>query len=143
MKKYSLKPGKKYIRIAPFNGDYSYTDEPIVFVTKSSSGKILYKNDPDFSSEYGLKELDRSWDDGNWIPFDAITKMPKVPLNSRKGELLGLKLSSGLLHGPFKLICATKYHVILEYIPEETKPFVWIYNADYTDEDKWDSWLPI
>ncbi|MCQ2979331.1 MAG: hypothetical protein MJ245_06015 [Clostridia bacterium] len=121
MKKYLLVEGKTYIRVAPFGTkftDYSYCTDPMIFKGYADDGDLVfeYANAP-LNGE--LTNLDPAWNDGNWIPYSSIKRMKKTSLNSCKGQMVARKDSikkygKSIICTQAKLICATKYHVIVD-----------------------------
>ena len=139
MNKNDFVEGKSYIRIAPYlmNGqeNWKYTDLAITY-RGMVDGFLRFQNlgEVPFS-------LDKSWNDGNWILYDDIRNMEKTSLNDLAGRLIKrirpIKNCDNYFKEYYmkksnKLVCATKYHVILvDEWGEE------ILDSRFTDPDDW------
>ena len=98
--------------------DWSYTDEPVVFVGFTQDGCIKYI-DPKLDDEVRILPL--TFTDRNWITFKKASKPKGNPLNKWRGKKVVRNCptcygENSFLRGdiPGKLISASKYHIILE-----------------------------
>lgn len=116
--------GHEIIRTKPTTdiGDWSYTDEPVVFVGFTQDGCIKYI-DPKFDDKVG-GVLPLTFTDRNWITFKKASRPKGNPLNKWRGKKVvrncptcyGDKsfLRSDVPGDDQILISASKYHIILE-----------------------------
>lgn len=137
-----FKKGTKYIRICGCsrgeNADWSYTDEPLIYLGKEK-GELLFKdNDLDITVR-----LDKDWNDGNWIPFDEITEQERTALSDLSGKMvtrirpadLGDIKDGSYMGERVKLLAATKFHVIMESNFELGE---WILDSRYANPEDWE-----
>lgn len=151
MKKYLLKPNEAYIRIAPCGDkpwqDYSYSIEPLIFKRRNEDGNLVFSYHPDTlnSKLFSNNEvvLNEMWDDDNWIPFGVLNQMEKTALSKYKGKYVvrikPVKLQKDIIdksytYGCYKLITATKYHVVIydSYLKNNI-----ILDSRYANPDDW------
>lgn len=102
-------------------GDWSYTDEPVIFVGLTQDGCIKYI-DPKFDDKVRILPL--TFTDRNWITFKKASKPKGNPLNKWRGKKVVRNcptcygdysfLRSNIPDNEQKLISASKYHIILE-----------------------------
>lgn len=112
--------GHEIIRTKPTTdiGDWSYTDEPVIFVGFTQDGCIKYI-DPCLSDKVRIFPL--NFTDRNWITLKKALKPKRNPLNKWRGKYVvrtspTCRGDRSFLRGdiPGKLISASKYHIILE-----------------------------
>lgn len=115
--------GYEIIRTKPTTevGDWSYTDEPVIFVGLTQDGCIKYI-DPKFDDKVRILPL--TFTDRNWITFKKASKPKGNPLNKWRGKKVVRNcptcygdysfLRSDIPDNEQKLISASKYHIILE-----------------------------
>lgn len=115
--------GHEIIRTKPTTdiGDWSYTDEPVVFVGFTQDGCIKYI-DPKFDDKVRILPL--TFTDRNWITLKKALKPKGNPLNKLRGKKVVRNcptcygdysfLRSDIPDNEQKLISASKYHIILE-----------------------------
>lgn len=115
--------GHEIIRTKPTTdiGDWSYTDEPVVFVGFTQDGCIKYI-DPKFDDKVRILPL--TFTDRNWITLKKALKPKGNPLNKWRGKKVVRNcptcygdysfLRSDIPDNEQKLISASKYHIILE-----------------------------
>lgn len=126
--------GYEIIRTKPTTevGDWSYTDEPVIFVGLTQNGCIKYIDpkqdgcikyiDPKIDDEVRIFPL--TFTDRNWITLKKASKPKGNPLNKWRGKRVVRKcptccgdysfLRSDIPDNEQKLISASKYHIILE-----------------------------
>ena len=116
--------GHEIIRTKPTTNvvDWSYTDEPVIFVGLTQNGCIKYI-DPKFDDKVG-GVLPLTFTDRNWITFKKASKPKGNPLNKWRGKKVVRNcptcygdysfLRSDIPDNEQKLISASKYHIILE-----------------------------
>lgn len=116
--------GHEIIRTKPTTNvvDWSYTDEPVIFVGLTQNGCIKYI-DPKFDDKVG-GVLPLTFTDRNWITFKKASRPKGNPLNKWRGKKVvrncptcyGDKsfLRSDVPGDDQILISASKYHIILE-----------------------------
>lgn len=126
--------GYEMIRTKPTTPivDWSYTDEPVIFVGLTQNGCIKYI-DPkldecmkciDPRSDGTVRILPLNFTDRNWITLKKASKPKGNPLNKWRGKRVVRKcptccgdysfLRSDIPDNEQKLISASKYHIILE-----------------------------
>lgn len=116
--------GHEIIRTKPTTdiGDWSYTDEPVIFVGFTQDGCIKYI-DPKFDDKVG-GVLPLTFTDRNWITFKKASKPKGNSLNKWRGKKVVRNcptcygdesfLRSDVPGDEQILISASKYHIILE-----------------------------
>lgn len=126
--------GYEIIRTKPTTNvvDWSYTDEPVIFVGLTQNGCIKYI-DPkldecmkciDPRSDDTVRILPLNFTDRNWITFKKASKPKGNPLNKWRGKRVVRKcptccgdesfLRNDIVGDEQILISASKYHIILE-----------------------------
>ena len=115
--------GHEIIRTKPTTdiGDWSYTDEPVVFVGFTQDGCIKYI-DPRLGDKVRIFPL--TFTDRNWITLKKALKPKGNPLNKWRGKKVVRNcptcygdysfLRSDIPGDEQILISASKYHIILE-----------------------------
>ncbi len=114
--------GHEIIRTKPTTdiGDWSYTDEPVIFVGFTQDGCIKYI-DPCLSDKVRIFPL--NFTDRNWITLKKALKPKRNPLNKWRGKYVVRTsptcrgdrsfLRSGIPDDKQILISASKHHIIL------------------------------
>lgn len=114
--------GHEIIRTKPTTdiGDWSYTDEPVIFVGFTQDGCIKYI-DPCLSDKVRIFPL--NFTDRNWITLKKALKPKRNPLNKWRGKYVVRTsptcrgdrsfLRSGIPGDKQILISASKHHIIL------------------------------
>lgn len=115
--------GCEIIRTKPTTNvvDWSYTDEPVIFVGLTQDGYIKYI-DPKLDDKVRILPL--TFTDRNWITFKKASKPKGNPLNKWRGKKVVRNcptcygdesfLRSDVPGDEQILISASKYHIILE-----------------------------
>lgn len=124
--------GKEVIRIKPcecsYGKDFSYTDEPVRLVSISKD-KIVFSDDWYHISKDA--EWMAEWLDGNWYSVEDAMRFPKTKLHKLVGKRIRSKTDRGF---PVKLICATKYHLVVENVSGN----IWWYNSRRANPNNWE-----
>ena len=135
--------GHEIIRTKPTTdiGDWSYTDEPVIFVGFTQDGCIKYI-DPRLGDKVRIFPL--TFTDRNWITLKKALKPKGNPLNKWRGKKVVRNcptcygdysfLRSDIPDNEQKLISASKYHIILEdkFLGKIT------YNSRYNNPNDWE-----
>lgn len=124
--------GKEIIRIKPcecsYGKDYSYTNDPVKLVSISKD-ELVFRDR--MNNRYKNAKWMAEWLDGNWYSVEDAMRFPKTELHKLVGKRIRSKAKKGF---PVKLLCATKYHLVVENVSGN----IWWYDSRCTDPNNWE-----